>query len=321
MNLAMFSVSRLRLETMGRSGNQQAQRILALRRNANFTLATILWGNVGINVLLTLLADSIMAGLTAFAFSTVIITFLGEIIPQAYFSRHALQIASLLSPALRFYQLALGPVAWTTGKLLDSWIGPEGIPWYRESELRAMLREHARDTTTEISRVEALGAMNFLSLDDIPVDLEGEVLDEQSIIQLPHEHGKPVWPAWSRQPEDTFLQSLNRAGHKWVVLTDIAGEPQFVLDADAFIRDAFFGGDSFRPLSHCHRPVMVREGDLPLGRVLGRLTVQPESISDDVVDKDLILVWTPSEKRIITGADILGRLLRGITSRKPSGVS
>jgi CBS domain containing-hemolysin-like protein len=29
---------------------------------------------------------------------------LGEIIPQAYFSRHAMRIASLLSPILRFYQ-------------------------------------------------------------------------------------------------------------------------------------------------------------------------------------------------------------------------
>lgn len=31
-----------------------------------------------------------------------------------------------------------------------------------------------------------------------------------------------------------------------------------------------------------------------------------------MIDEDLILVWTRTEKRIITGADILGRLLHGI---------
>jgi hypothetical protein len=38
------------------------------------------------------------------------------------------------------------------------------------------------------------------------------------------------------------------------------------------------------------------------------------SHSRSVFDEDLILVWTPVEKRIITGADILRRLLRGIAS-------
>jgi hypothetical protein len=40
--------------------------------------------------------------------------------------------------------------------------------------------------------------------------------------------------------------------------------------------------------------------------------VTPERPGDDVIDDDLILVWAPDERRIITGADILGRLLRGI---------
>jgi hypothetical protein len=46
--------------------------------------------------------------------------------------------------------------------------------------------------------------------------------------------------------------------------------------------------------------------------VLNRLTVRPERPGDDVIDEDLILVWTPGAKRIITGSDLLGRLLRGI---------
>lgn len=34
---------------------------------------------------------------------------------------------------------------------------------------------------------------------------------------------------------------------------------------------------------------------------------------DDVIDRDLILVWA-EERRVITGSGILGRLLRGIAT-------
>jgi hypothetical protein len=44
--------------------------------------------------------------------------------------------------------------------------------------------------------------------------------------------------------------------------------------------------------------------------------VHPEHSEDDVIDNDLILCWD-KKRRIITGADILGRLLRGIAGRKP----
>jgi metal transporter CNNM len=95
LNLAFFGLSRLRLEIEIATGYQAAATLLQLRRDSNCLLTTILWGNVGVNVLLTLLSDSILAGVSAFVFSTVVITFIGEIVPQAYFSRHALRMAAL----------------------------------------------------------------------------------------------------------------------------------------------------------------------------------------------------------------------------------
>ena len=107
LNLAVFSISRLRLETAAAAGDRNAILVLSLRRDANFTLATILWGNVAVNVLLALLADSVLAGVAAFLFSTVVITLAGEIMPQAYFSRNALRMAAMLVPLLRFYRVLL----------------------------------------------------------------------------------------------------------------------------------------------------------------------------------------------------------------------
>lgn len=312
LNLAVFSLSRLRLETAAAEGDPRARRVLALRRNANFALATILWGNVSINVLLTLLADSVMTGVLAFLFSTVVITIAGEIVPQAYFSRHALRVAALLAPVLRFYQVVLWPVAWTTGRLLDAWVGPEGVPWFRERELRAVLQHHARGEGTEISPVEATGAINFLALDDVPVGQEGEPLDPRSVIRLTFRDGRPQFPQFTRRPEDPFLRQLAAAEKKWIVLTDENEEPRLVASAPNLLRDALLGGADFDPLAHCHHPLLVRDPTRPLGQVLTRLSVQPEHPGDDVIDEDLILVWTPAEKRIITGSDLLGRLLRKI---------
>jgi metal transporter CNNM len=53
-----------------------------------------------------------------------------------------------------------------------------------------------------------------------------------------------------------------------------------------------------------------------LGDVIGRLKVAQERPDDDVIDNDLILVWG-SQRRIITGSDLLGRLLRGIAIVEP----
>ena len=132
LNLAFFSLTRLRLEVEVSSGNHRACRVLRMRQDSNFLLTTILWGNVGINVLLTLLSDSVLAGVAAFLFSTVVITLFGEIVPQAYFSRNALKMASRLAPVLRFYQVLLFPVVRPSAWLLDLWLGRESIQFFRE---------------------------------------------------------------------------------------------------------------------------------------------------------------------------------------------
>jgi metal transporter CNNM len=317
LNLAVFSLSRLQLESAAQAGDVRARRVLALRHDANFTLTTILWGNVGINVLLTLLADSVLVGAAAFLFSTVLITILGEIVPQAYFSRHALAVAARLSPLLRLYRLLLSPLSWPSARLLDVWIGPEGIPWLREREVRQLLEHHALGGGTEIGHVEAAGAVNFLALDDVAVGQEGEPLDPRSVIRLPFRDGRPVFPGIVRRVEDPFLRQVVASGKKWVVFVDEHDEPRLAASAPALLRAALFEEGPFDPGPLCHHPIVVRDAARPLGEVLSRLTVQPERPEDDVVDRDLVLVWVEGNRRIITGSDLLGRLLQRI-ARPPA---
>ena len=314
MNLAAFSISRLRLEVQVAADNQLAQKVLSLRKDSNFLLTTILWGNVGINVLLTLLSDSVMTGILAFCFSTILITLVGEIAPQAYFSRHALKMASLLAPVLRFYQIILYPVAKPSAMILDRWLGPEGIHYFRERDLREVIKMHMSAEEADVDHVEGAGALNFLAIDDLAVAHEGEMIDPESIIALPTKgNGKPVFPAFDSSSSDSFLREIEHSGKKWVILTDLSGEPQMVLDADGFLRHAIFH-EQVNPYAYCHRPLIIRDLKTSLGDVMSQLKVEPQTPGDDVIDQDIILAWG-EERRIITGADILGRLLRGIIIR------
>ena len=314
LNLALLGISRLRLEVEAHADNPAALKILALRRDSNFLLTTILWGNVGINVLLTLLSNSVMTGLTAFLFSTVLITFAGEITPQAYFSRNAMRMGSLLAPVLRFYQLLLYPVAKPSALVLDRWLGDESVSYFRERDLHTVIRKHIEADESDISRLEGIGAMNFLKLDDIVVTQEGVQIDADSIIRLPEKDGMPVFPDFESDANDAFLSSINRSGKKWVIIVDQQDQPCMVLNANAFLRDAIFSKQPIRPYTYCHRPVIVTDVKTLLGKVLSKLKVNEKAGDDDVIDNDLILIWS-SEKRVITGTDILGRLLHGIATR------
>jgi metal transporter CNNM len=90
-----------------------------------------------------------------------------------------------------------------------------------------------------------------------------------------------------------------------------SGSSSFVLDAQHFFLGLRFDTMSAGPEFYWHRPIIVTDMLTPLGDVIGRMKVKPEHPEHDVIDNDLILVWG-NEKRIITGAELLGRLLRGI---------
>ncbi|WP_045221569.1 DUF21 domain-containing protein [Desulfonatronum thioautotrophicum] len=316
LNLAYFSVSKLHLEMEASRGNLHARRVLNLRRDASFLLVTILWANVGVNVLLALLSGSVLSGVAAFLFSTVLITICGEIMPQAYFSRNALRMGAWLAPVIRTYQILLYPVTRPTAMLLDKWLGPEGIGFFREQDLRELIKMHMESSSTEIDKVEGKGSLNFLALDDLPVAAEGESVDPRSILTMKFEENKPVFPPMKPSNTDPFLNLVQSSGKTWVILVDQDGEPRYVVNVATFLREAFFASTSFNPMAHCHRPIIVRDPMTSLGNVIPQLKVQAERSDDDVIDNDIILHWG-EEKHIITGSDILGRLLRGIVREEP----
>jgi CBS domain containing-hemolysin-like protein len=140
LNLALLGLSRLQLEVEAKAGDEDAIRILHLRRDSHFLLTTILWGNVSVNCLLTLLSDSVLYG---------------------------------VGFVIRIYQKLLYPVAKPTALLLDRWLGQEEVSYFRERELREVIRRHMLSDDADLDHREGLGALNFLVLDDLPIREEG----------------------------------------------------------------------------------------------------------------------------------------------------
>lgn len=316
LNLALFSLTKLQLETEVKKGSKGAVEIARLRSDANRLLCTILWGNVSVNVLLTILADSVVTGIFAFLFSTVGITIVGEIMPQAYFSRHALKMGARLSPLIRFYRLLLYPVAKPSAMLLDRWIGPEGTRFFKEDEFEVMLDQHIREPSSDISYAEGRGALNFLRLDDLRVSGEGSLLDPDTIIALPLREGKAYIPETGSLEGAELTKIVAATSRKWVVLVDENEYPVESMNVGDYLRDLYDEKEEVSLSDYCQKPIVTTDSDLTLDRILPQLDVESEHHGDRVLDREVVLYWGEKRKRIITGADLLGRLLHGIVIRR-----
>jgi len=307
LNLAFFSLGRLQLEAEAKQGCPNALKVLLLRTRSNFLLCTILWGNVSVNVALALLSDSVMTGLVAFIFSTCGITFFGEIMPQAWFSRHALQVGSRLAPVIRFYQILLWPVARPCAWVLDRWIGEEGPLFLDEQDFEVLLDRHIRERETDIGHAEGRGALNFLRIDDLRVSGEGSSLDPATILPI------------SALDDDDLPERLFATHRKWSILVDEEQRPRLALNNDEFLRAAQSVDERPDPRAFCHEPIVVYSPETTLDRVLPELVVESDDPSDRLIDREVILYWGENSKRILTGSDLLGRLLNGIARRAREG--
>jgi hypothetical protein len=169
---------------------------------------------------------------------------------------------------------------------------------------------------SDIARVEGQGALNFLAIDDIPLHQEGEAVDRESIVELEFVDDVPQFPDIQPDVNDPFLRTIHRSGRTWTLITDPTGEPRLVLRTNDFLRQALFSEGRLDPLRHCRRPTVIRSSECRLGELLPYIHVRPGTQSSDRVANTAILLWSYNP-RILTGTDILDRLLRGIAGNAP----
>ncbi len=312
LNLAFFSISKLQLELEMSKGNPQAFPIARLREDSNFLLATILWGNVGVNVLLTLLSGSVLAGVSAFLFSTFVITIVGEIIPQAYLSRNAMRAAALLAPMIRLYQVLLFPLAKPTALILNGWLGKEAIHYIQEDDLVSLLTlQMEKEDETRMSPIESRGMINVARLDSAMLSELGSALDPTSVLAVETANGEFALPAPRTDAYQRMLEKILQAPFKWVVLTDRLGTPRSSLNTEAFLK-ATVQHQDVRLEDYCREPLVF---DQDCSIVDAIRTHQDLQLTHNPGAERIYLLWTENEqsKRLISNVDLIERLAAGIT--------
>jgi metal transporter CNNM len=122
-----------------------ASKILPIRKDGNLLLCTLLLGNVAVNTLLGILMADITGGTVGFFTSTIMIVIFGEILPQAAFSRYALQVGEKLIPMVKVIIFLLYIVAKPLAFCLDKVLGHELGTTYSKAELSKLLEIHVKE--------------------------------------------------------------------------------------------------------------------------------------------------------------------------------
>lgn len=154
LNIALMSLEPADLKRKAKIGNPDARRVLPLRKNAHLSLAAILLTNVAAVSVTSLVLEAEAGGLIAAIMSTLLIVILGEIIPQAFFAKHALKACSRFAPALRFMIVVTYIVSKPLQLLLDKLFGQEKSKLHSRHELGMMISEHLGDDNSELDNDE-----------------------------------------------------------------------------------------------------------------------------------------------------------------------
>lgn len=335
-NVAYFALSRRDLRKImwrGRNATpgsnalilaKRAKMLMGHLKNPNWTLAAILLTNVGFGVYLSQLSDVLFIGVLGVIMPIISITIIGEFFAQATFLRYASVICYLFSPLIWLLKWITSPVSYPLGKIIDSLYGREAIRHLEEPELLSELEMELVDWRGEkndpsdriLDPRELKTLMNAARADDELASAIGQPLDPRTIIPLEFEQGNPRFP-----PPGEFIEKyIAGVKHPWfVIINEETGCPQFVLDADGFVRNAFVSLSlkqdvNFNPLAHSFRVEVYDDPQVKLGEVVDNFLVHAEHPDDDVIDIDVALIWT-DKKWIITGGDVLGRLLKGVANK------
>jgi len=121
-----------------------AKAIYPVRLNGNLLLCTLLWGNVGVNSLLSILMADLTSGVVGFIASTVAIVIFGEIIPQAFCSRYSLQIGEKTIPLVKVFIVLLYPICKPMSIVLNKVLGREIGTTYSASEMTKLIEMHVQ---------------------------------------------------------------------------------------------------------------------------------------------------------------------------------
>ncbi len=164
LTLGFFSLNKDDLERKAELGDEGARKVYKVRKNGNLLLCTLLIGNVAVNSALSIYLGSIASGVVAGFIATALIVIFGEIIPQAAFSRYALDLGKRFVPLVNFFVFIFYPISYPIALVLDKILGEEMPTVYSKKELVKIIEDHEDLKESDIDEDEERiikGALSF----------------------------------------------------------------------------------------------------------------------------------------------------------------
>ncbi|EKX51381.1 hypothetical protein GUITHDRAFT_65872 [Guillardia theta CCMP2712] len=146
------------------SDARYARRIQPFRKRGNLLLCTLLFGNVAVNCLLSIIMADMTSGFAGFLISTLSIVIFGEIIPQSVCSRHPLAIGSACIPLVYLFVILTFLASYPVSLILDQLLGEEIGTIYSRNQLKGMLEMYAKMQDTDFQQEDTnimAGALDF----------------------------------------------------------------------------------------------------------------------------------------------------------------
>lgn len=164
LTIGLMSLNKTELQRKIKLGDASARKVYAVRKNGNLLLTTLLLGNVAVNTTLSIYLGTVASGVVGGVIATTLIVIVGEIVPQALFSRYALSVGGRLAFLVQFFIYLFYPISFPIAWTLDKILGRE-IPtvWSRD-EIKEIVKFHQKSKSSDIDKDEeriVLGALSF----------------------------------------------------------------------------------------------------------------------------------------------------------------
>ncbi len=163
--IAFFSITESRLQTMVEEGRRAAHRALLLRQNPQRLLSTILIGNNVVN-----LTASALVSIVAFQFFgskgvavatgllTMVVLLFGEIVPKTLCARYSASAVLLFAHPIYWVEQLFSPILFLLEPLILKLTGGRGltVPFVTEAELMIMLEAGGKAGVLETDEVKMI---------------------------------------------------------------------------------------------------------------------------------------------------------------------
>ncbi|MBI4152393.1 HlyC/CorC family transporter [Candidatus Woesearchaeota archaeon] len=154
LSLGLMSLGPYALQRKIKLGNKNAQKVYPLRKRGNQLLCTLLLGNVAVNSALAVFLGSLTQGIIASLTATGLIVIFGEILPQAIFSRHALEFGARFAWLVSFFFYLFYPVTWPIAYGLDRMLGKELPAVFTKKEFSLFIEQQKKFQKSDIREQE-----------------------------------------------------------------------------------------------------------------------------------------------------------------------